>query len=283
MPDRSDPSLSPSNFWPRPGRPNPVEQDIHCPDCGYNLRGLADPTCPECGRKVDIHFMTKPALPWMHHRAEGRFTAFYATASIVCTRPSRLAEQLWERGPLSRKDSRLFALFAGLHGAAIVAPAAALAIIFTDPADTRRYPFAALAAALVALWLWRGITATPRFVRKLTMSSVQLRRAELLSHYASAPLITLPGLLPLALIAWQASLLRTTQPVLADAVLITTAAFAAALLLFITAWPMVYLYLILAAQPLELLMLWLTTTLARTIELALAAALLHVLWNAYAG
>ena len=46
---------------------------------------------------------------------------------------------------------------------------------------------------------------------------------------------------------------------------------------------MVYLYLILAAQPLELLMLWLTNTLVRTIELVLAGALLHLLWNVYAG
>src|SRR4029077_14776781 len=28
-----------------------VEQDLHCPLCDYNLRGLSEPRCPECGHR----------------------------------------------------------------------------------------------------------------------------------------------------------------------------------------------------------------------------------------
>ena len=30
------------------------EQDVSCPLCGYNLRGLRSPRCPECGRGVKL-------------------------------------------------------------------------------------------------------------------------------------------------------------------------------------------------------------------------------------
>lgn len=28
--------------------------DVPCPSCGYSLRGLRGPTCPECGDRVDL-------------------------------------------------------------------------------------------------------------------------------------------------------------------------------------------------------------------------------------
>ncbi|MEM9662323.1 MAG: hypothetical protein AAF937_08435 [Planctomycetota bacterium] len=31
-----------------------VDRDVPCPGCGYNLRGVAEPVCPECGTLVDI-------------------------------------------------------------------------------------------------------------------------------------------------------------------------------------------------------------------------------------
>jgi hypothetical protein len=30
---------------------SPAEQDLHCPLCDYNLRGLTEPRCPECGHR----------------------------------------------------------------------------------------------------------------------------------------------------------------------------------------------------------------------------------------
>jgi hypothetical protein len=30
------------------------EQDIPCPGCGYNLRGLTSATCPECNQALEL-------------------------------------------------------------------------------------------------------------------------------------------------------------------------------------------------------------------------------------
>src|SRR5687768_3906637 len=32
-----------------PAAENAAEQDVPCPMCDYNLRGLIEPRCPECG------------------------------------------------------------------------------------------------------------------------------------------------------------------------------------------------------------------------------------------
>ena len=31
------------------------ERDVLCPLCGYNLRNLTSPRCPECGERVELH------------------------------------------------------------------------------------------------------------------------------------------------------------------------------------------------------------------------------------
>ncbi|MEM9166951.1 MAG: hypothetical protein AAGB48_07975 [Planctomycetota bacterium] len=32
-----------------------AERDVPCPRCGYNLRGVREPVCPECGRTLSKH------------------------------------------------------------------------------------------------------------------------------------------------------------------------------------------------------------------------------------
>ena len=31
-----------------------ADRDVPCPGCGYNLRGVAEPVCPECGIPLDV-------------------------------------------------------------------------------------------------------------------------------------------------------------------------------------------------------------------------------------
>lgn len=38
-------------------------RDVPCPLCGYNLRGLQEPRCPECGRELTLSVgLTEPLL-----------------------------------------------------------------------------------------------------------------------------------------------------------------------------------------------------------------------------
>ncbi|MEX0654061.1 MAG: hypothetical protein WD534_16235 [Phycisphaeraceae bacterium] len=44
--------------------------DGPCPNCGYNLRGIARPVCPECGKPVRFDELVQPhaarvRLPWL--------------------------------------------------------------------------------------------------------------------------------------------------------------------------------------------------------------------------
>jgi hypothetical protein len=39
---------------------NQISQDVHCPLCGYNLRGLIEPRCPECGFKFNWKELLDP-------------------------------------------------------------------------------------------------------------------------------------------------------------------------------------------------------------------------------
>jgi hypothetical protein len=47
-----------TSFTQPPAQPPPdwptIAEEIHCPLCGYNLRGLTEPRCPECGTAVDF-------------------------------------------------------------------------------------------------------------------------------------------------------------------------------------------------------------------------------------
>ena len=40
-----------------------ADRDVPCPLCGYNLRGLTMPRCPECGRELRLSIgLTEPYL-----------------------------------------------------------------------------------------------------------------------------------------------------------------------------------------------------------------------------
>ena len=39
-----------------------AERDAPCPGCGYNLRGVAEPVCPECGIPLDVQAIKPPAF-----------------------------------------------------------------------------------------------------------------------------------------------------------------------------------------------------------------------------
>ncbi len=60
-----------------------VGDEIHCPLCGYNLRGLDEPRCPECGSRYqwsDLFDPSRRRHPFLYeHHPESGFSAFWKT------------------------------------------------------------------------------------------------------------------------------------------------------------------------------------------------------------
>ncbi len=60
-----------------------IDEDIFCPLCAYNLRGLVEPRCPECGFRFDWPELLDPARrlhPYVfEHHPESNFRSFRRT------------------------------------------------------------------------------------------------------------------------------------------------------------------------------------------------------------
>jgi hypothetical protein len=78
-------------FLTAQGRPDwtGVEYDVACPHCGYNLRGLADARCPECGITFDWRAILSTSagrIPWLfeHAWAHQPARSFFRTLLHAC-------------------------------------------------------------------------------------------------------------------------------------------------------------------------------------------------------
>jgi hypothetical protein len=58
--------ISPTECAPRSAdsQPAAIDIDLPCPSCDYNLRGLAEDRCPECGRHFDRQRLIKWETEW---------------------------------------------------------------------------------------------------------------------------------------------------------------------------------------------------------------------------
>ena len=86
-----------------------VTQEIHCSRCGYNLRGIEWPRCPECGWAFEweeIFFAERRPHPYLyeHHIGQDKFRRFRKTL-LGALRPIKFwrtmrITHLHRRGPL---------------------------------------------------------------------------------------------------------------------------------------------------------------------------------------
>jgi len=97
MSDAEPPAISaPPPDW------NAIESDVFCPLCDYNLRGLSEPRCPECGFRFDwpdILDPTRRLHPYIfEHHPERNFRSFWQTA-LAGWRPRRFWTSLHPAQP----------------------------------------------------------------------------------------------------------------------------------------------------------------------------------------
>ena len=79
------------------------EQQLLCPLCEYDLRGLIDPRCPECGYSFKWEELRDPALrlhPYLfEHHAERGVRMFFKTLFNSALRPRRFWRTLYPTQP----------------------------------------------------------------------------------------------------------------------------------------------------------------------------------------
>src|SRR5579884_3246062 len=83
-----------------------LAEDVHCPLCGYNLRGLSEPRCPECGYRFawrDLLDPTRRRHPYLfEHHPEHNVRSFLYTVTRKL-RPFEFWKSLRPDQPANRR------------------------------------------------------------------------------------------------------------------------------------------------------------------------------------
>jgi hypothetical protein len=59
----------------------------YCDGCGYDLRGLGDNRCPECGLRFNPAARPAARIPWLRRKHIGTFAAFWQTVWFLTLHP----------------------------------------------------------------------------------------------------------------------------------------------------------------------------------------------------
>jgi hypothetical protein len=125
----------------------------HCAACGYDLRGLPNCVCPECGLAFDPRARVAE-VPWLNRGRRGAFRAYWATVVMVLLRPRRFGEQVWRPVEVDAKLTRRFRVIT------IVIPLASFALTVApmplDHGGSVLLTISALLPATIVLWLITG-------------------------------------------------------------------------------------------------------------------------------
>jgi len=171
------------------------DEDIFCPQCGYNLRGVESDRCPECGREFDRATLRVSAIPWVHRHEIGRFRAYWRTVWFVTARTKRFAEELWR--PVAFGDAQRFRWLTVLNLCLSIPLIVAVPIVLEffpslkDPIVEEIvamiWTIVAVGVALVLALV--AITGLPSYAFHPQGLPIEMQnRAIALSYYACAPL-----------------------------------------------------------------------------------------------
>ena len=184
-----------------------ADQDIYCPACGYNLRGLSQPRCPECGQTFDPRTLEASRIPWVHRRSIGRTRAFWRTVVMATFRNQQFTQELVR--PASYPDARAFRWTVILWVTMSLALAAAVMLVcYLWNWGPAHFGWAVSWAALLGLALIAAVTVTAVvptwFSYSRWLDTEHSTRATVLSYYTAGPLVwlTVPLLMVAVLAVW---------------------------------------------------------------------------------
>jgi hypothetical protein len=89
-----------------------------CAACEYDLRGLTQNRCPECGLEFDPNYLPPADVPWVrradaatrHRCADGgnAFVAYWRTVALVLLRPRKFGETVWQDVEVAPSETTRF-------------------------------------------------------------------------------------------------------------------------------------------------------------------------------
>ena len=119
------------------------DEDIYCPHCGYNLRGLTSGRCPECGNVCDLATMSRSLIPWLHRAEVRRVRAWWQTCWMALRRPGQFAASI--NAPCPYTEARRFWL---INVAIVCLPLVVLCGMFALSFTAKQVPTGPLAMSL---------------------------------------------------------------------------------------------------------------------------------------
>lgn len=169
-----------------------IQHDVKCPLCDYNLRGLHEPRCPECGCQFDWPSVLDPSQrvhPWLFEHHPERSIRSYVQTLFNHLRPVQFWTTLQPTHRLNRfRLMRYYEIYAVL--ALLVAVAGYVEIVryrlrwmLADPNSTFRFLLDALrwrevhlivgASLLLALSPWFTFLALMLFQQSMRRSRIK--------------------------------------------------------------------------------------------------------------
>jgi hypothetical protein len=171
----------------------------HCEQCGYDLRALTEPRCPECGKPFDPAAAPVPNIPWLHRQVIGTFPAYWETVLLATFLPVKFAHEIWGASRVQTWD-------AGRFRRTIVAQAVVSTVLFVAAGIAENVPVTTLRTIATAVVVLLGVaigaavffgvaTELPESARSLARPHAQGDVSvwlHALHQYACAPLAALP-------------------------------------------------------------------------------------------
>jgi hypothetical protein len=100
--------VTPQATTPAAPPPTGGEEGPRCAGCGYDLRGLTEDRCPECGLRFVPTARPVADVPWLHRAAIGNWTAYWRTVWLVAAHPSTLGREVWRDVQVDADQARVF-------------------------------------------------------------------------------------------------------------------------------------------------------------------------------
>ncbi len=173
--------------------------DLFCQKCGYNLRGNESERCPECGAAADLDALSQPQIPWVYRKGRGLFRAYWQTVWLVMFHPRRLHEEMsrdvsedharkFRRATLLCVVLPLLLVINGVYYVGVITGSLLLDLTIALSV----FGTAAVALACAWLFMWAVSSIAGDFLRDARIAPEMQDRAVALSYYTCAPMLGMP-------------------------------------------------------------------------------------------